>query len=662
MKRSSSQFTLAALSLVCILMLVGCCSTNIPVLRYITISPQSALGTVGGSVTFTALAYYSDGSIQNGTNLVTWGSTNPAVATVTLGVATPVSNGTTTITATAMGTPGASAVLTVNTLVMITVTPKNPTVPAGNSQQFDAMGTFSDGSMSDVTTLAYWSSSNLNAATIGASTGLAAVPATATSGAFTTIAAFLYGINGTTTLTVGAATPVPVSLTITTTTPKIAIGNTATYVATENWSDGTTGHAPGATVTWTSSSTATATILANVSSTNAASAAALGLVAGTSTITASEGALTPGTATLTVVTGSTHYAYVSNSGSGTIEWYTVTAGTSPYLTAPANNTLNAPKGPPTQTVVYPSGAYVYFTDTTNAVYASTVDTSTGALSLPTGTPVTGGAFSQPFGVSGDTTFVVIDPFGRFLYASDDGGGEGGGTISGWTINSDGSLTAISGSPFNANVDSPECLIIDRTGTYLYATNIAGNTISAYTINPTTGALTALSTPTFATGGTGPQLATLDPSGTHLYLADSTSNQIEGFTIGSGGTLTSLGTPTTPTPAPTTLINVVVDPSDTHIYALDAGVTNGQVYGFNLNSTGTIGSAISGMPIPAGNSPVAGIVIDPTGVLMAVENNFPNASNQYTISLYTIGTGGKLTSDTPVQTESGPLFVTFYNAP
>ena len=353
------------------------------------------------------------------------------------------------------------------------------------------------------------------------------------------------------------------------------------------------------------------------------------------------------TATLTVVVGSSHYAYVSNSLDNTIQWYSVSTTTSPYLTS--QGTLSASGPGPTQTVIHPSGQYLYYTDSATSVWVTTINSSTGAL--------TATAFPSQAGGSGHANFTVIDPYGRFLYVSDDGGGTGG-TITGFTISqTDGSLTpiALSPSPFTTNLSAPECLIIDHTGTYLYAINQLNSTISAYTIDQTSGALTPLSTPTFVTGN-GPYLGGLDPAGTHLYVANSFANTISSFSIGAGGVLGSVGADTTVTGA-TYLENLVVDPSGTHIYVLDLGTTAGQVFGFDIGSGGVIGSAISGTPVAAGDTPFAGIAIDPTGTLLAVENNYGN-----NISLYTIGSAGTLTVDTPVNTGTGPLFVTLYNAP
>jgi hypothetical protein len=98
------------------------------------------------------------------------------------------------------------------TLASIAVTPANPTVVVGQSQQFTATGTFSDGTKQDITVSVVWASSNTESATItagGLATGV-------TGGTNTTISATKAqgntNIVGSTTLTV---TSVPFVLTIT---------------------------------------------------------------------------------------------------------------------------------------------------------------------------------------------------------------------------------------------------------------------------------------------------------------------------------------------------------------------------------------------------------------------------------------------------------------
>ena len=85
------------------------------------------------------------------------------------------------------------------TLTSIAVTPANPTILVGATQQFTATGTYSDGSTQNVTSQATWTSSSTAAATINAS-GLA----TAVSAGSTTIRAALNGVTGSSTATVTA--------------------------------------------------------------------------------------------------------------------------------------------------------------------------------------------------------------------------------------------------------------------------------------------------------------------------------------------------------------------------------------------------------------------------------------------------------------------------
>src|SRR3974377_1640845 len=184
MRRIPSQLALVATAFACMLALVAC-GSSAPVLQYVTITPVAGVaqalvgsGSCGGdTVNFTASAYYSDGSIKDGTSLVTWGSSNTTVATISVGgVATAVSPGTTTITASAAGTPGASSNLTVTAASASTVAispspaPPLPLGPATNptTQQYRLTGTFGSGGTEDLTTAATWASSNTGVATIGA--------------------------------------------------------------------------------------------------------------------------------------------------------------------------------------------------------------------------------------------------------------------------------------------------------------------------------------------------------------------------------------------------------------------------------------------------------------------------------------------------------------
>jgi plastocyanin len=104
---------------------------------------------------------------------------------------------------TASGMSGTIIVSSVGNPTSIAVTPSNPTIAAGSTEQFMAMGAFPDGSMQDLTNQVTWAAATSSVATIS-STGLA----TGVANGSTSITASLNGVVGSTTLTV-AGTPTP---------------------------------------------------------------------------------------------------------------------------------------------------------------------------------------------------------------------------------------------------------------------------------------------------------------------------------------------------------------------------------------------------------------------------------------------------------------------
>src|SRR5207245_2271935 len=129
-------------------------------------------------------------------------------------------------------------------------TPANPSVPAGSTQQFAATGTYSDGSMQNVTGGLTWASSNTAVATISGSGLASAVAAGAT-----TISAKQGSVSNSTTMTVLALQ----SITITPANPSLFVGSTLQFTATGKYSDGSTRNLT-ASATWSSSKTIVATI------------------------------------------------------------------------------------------------------------------------------------------------------------------------------------------------------------------------------------------------------------------------------------------------------------------------------------------------------------------------------------------------------------------
>jgi len=101
----------------------GSAMLTVPALLSIAVTPTSPSISGTNTLQFTATGTYSDSTTQNLTNLVTWASSAPGVATIgtTTGLAAGVAPGTTTISAT-LGAVTGNMVLTVNSA------PANPMV------------------------------------------------------------------------------------------------------------------------------------------------------------------------------------------------------------------------------------------------------------------------------------------------------------------------------------------------------------------------------------------------------------------------------------------------------------------------------------------------------------------------------------------------------
>jgi 6-phosphogluconolactonase (cycloisomerase 2 family) len=720
MIRKPGRLALSGIALVCAAILIAC-SDSTPRLQFVTVAPisgeiyvsggpgagvkgalrhaprpalQQPRGTTGrrsaaipppvtatcGSLQYAATALFSDGSTKDASSTATWSSSNTSVAVVSAtGLASGIGLGTANIGATFSGVSATSEPLLVDQLNSITVSPSSATVPLGSSAQFTAIGnfTFASGGTSnlDVSSQVTWASSNTAVATVD-NTGNAT--AVSPGGPINITATSCDGLTvGTATLTVGA--PAATSLVVTPATITISTGTTTLFTAMEMLSNGTTQPIPpGTVVNWTSSASGVATITPNSTpNSDPNTAVALGVTAASTpiTITATESTSGfTGTAALTVRAATARFAFIGNIqgggalGGGSISVYSVDVTQTTPVTQMTGSPFTANN--PQQVLIHPSGDLMYYINASSRIITEIITPSTGSFApppLPARLPSTAG--------SGGANHGVIDPLGRFIYVIDDGSNPASPTptIYGYSIAQTGSpttngvLTGITGlTPYpdpTLTLSSPTWVMTDRAGLYLYVVNSGNNTISEYSITQTgasAGTLTPIGTiPT----GSSPFIGTTDVNG-HVFVANSGDNTVSVFSIGSNGVLTQVpqtgGSNFTVTGA-TAVANVLTDPTGKYLYVLDSTTTAtppSHVFAFNLNSaTGVIGAQI-GTPQLTGNNPV-GMAIDPTGALLAVDNNFDS-----TISLFTVSTStGAVTPTSPptVPSDTNPQFVVFYTA-
>ena len=247
--------------------------------------------------------------------------------------------------------------------------------------------------------------------------------------------------------------------------------------------------------------------------------------------------VTAGTSPVSVtIDPSGKYVYVANSGSANVSQYTIGVGGA--LTAMVTPTVAAGTSPRSITVD-PSGKFAYVANWGTGTSASTIS----QYSIGTGGVLT--ALTPGTAVAGvSTSYVTVDPSGKFAYAANLGNGTGTGTVSQYTIGANGALTAMV-SPTVAAITNPNALTVDPSGNYVYVVNAGGSSITQYTIGAS-GALTAMTSPTVSTG-LSPVSVTVDPSGQYAYVANSGNNvsasTVSQYSIGVGGALTGLATAT-----------------------------------------------------------------------------------------------------------------------
>ena len=656
----------------------------------IGVTPAAPTIAKGSTQQFVATGVYTDNSMQVLTNTATWASSVPAVATISnsapFGLATGLTAGATVITATVGAVVSTPVTLTVTpaTLVSIAITPVNPSIAKGLTQQFSAIGTYSDATTQDVTATATWTSATPATATISnlaGSNGLATsvAPGTtvirAASGAVTSNAQ---------TLTVTAAALV--SIAVTPAAPSIAKGTVQQFVATGTYTDATT-QVLTTTATWASATVATATI----SNTAPNKGKATSVAVGTTVITAAQGGITSPGVTLTVtpadlvsiaVTPAAPHIFVNNTlqftATGTYTdattqvltttttWASATMATATISNAAGTNGLATALAVGTTSITAASTAMSGAVITSPAVtltvsateYAYAVNFIEGTISqytvgvngvLAPMTPATLPTGVNPYAFD-------IDPSHHFLYVVNNLNGAGGNSVTEFTIAANGSLTAVA--PNVATGSTPNGITVDPSGTHAYVANFGDGTVSQYTITPTTGVLVPMTPATVSSGtaGSEPASVTINAARGVAYVPNYGDGTVAVFSISPTTGALTLNNLLTVTVGATTQVDLVLlDPTGAFAYVSSPG-TGGVNKVFQYSVSQTTGGLT---PLAPASVTLAG---DPHSITLGVLPGgggapylyAPQLSNQ-SVARFSIGNTGllSLAATTTVAAGSGP---------
>ncbi|HWG48387.1 MAG TPA: MBG domain-containing protein, partial [Candidatus Acidoferrales bacterium] len=388
-------------------------------------------------------------------------------------------------------------------------------------------------------------------------------------------------------------------------------------------------------------------------------------------------------------------ATLSDGGTGKLTNYTVTINPGTLTINPAPLTVSADNASKLFGTVNPPLNGV-ITGIKNADPITATFSTTATATSPVGTyPITP-ALADPAGKLGNYTVTSNNgtltvnpaPTANFLFVNNQAAT--GNSINGYSVAVNGTLTALASSPTltgglgaNAACSSVNRLVLSAGNNLLFVSNGGDQTISAFSIDPTSGALTPAAGSPFASGLTldacnGISLAAT-PDG--QFLMASSNGQIKTFSIGAGGVLTAVSTASNPaTPNSSMKISAngqflaVSNGTSVSVYTingdgslaavagspfaetgtatlagLDFSSTSGLLYGAEASATGAFADAwtvgANGALSAVSGSPFSDTNLNSNVVLLSPADGFLFASNSGSanVSSYTVGLGGVLSS-------------------
>jgi 6-phosphogluconolactonase len=245
-------------------------------------------------------------------------------------------------------------------------------------------------------------------------------------------------------------------------------------------------------------------------------------------------------------------AYVANWGDGGSNYTGFTLNGGGRLRPLAASTVPLPDGSEPGDVLFNStGTNLLGVRVNTSLIDSFAVGRDGRLEAAPGSPfVAQGA--GPFG----SEFRPTNPFQVFV--SNAHNGAGNGTVSAFDVATDGSLSAVDGSPF-PSLQTAACWVeISHDGQFLFAVNTGSDSISRYAI-AFDGSLTLLGSTPLGGGVSTPFDARLAPDGETLWVLDTGSATVSGLAV-SGGSLAELSSSPTSLPAGATAVGIVVTSS------------------------------------------------------------------------------------------------------
>lgn len=272
-----------------------------------------------------------------------------------------------------------------------------------------------------------------------------------------------------------------------------------------------------------------------------------------------------------------------------------------------------------------------------AILVYTVNQTDGTLA-----PASVGPF--PLG-NGAGTPGQMAAFGNIFYVA-----SSTGSIFAFTVNADGSLTSVVGSPFAAGAVASHLAVISSSAVsntnFLYAANSddPSGSISAFSITTNGGLVPVPGSPFPTLSGAGPE--GFYSGGKFLYVALKNANAVAAFAIANDGSLT----PITGSPFPAGRGTFSLNGSGGFLFATNN--LDGTISSYSMDPASGILTPVAGSPFPG--TVTVGDTTSLNGKLLV-----PNASSNSIDVFLTVGLNGAVSPITgsPFQTGASPVALT-----
>jgi 6-phosphogluconolactonase len=206
--------------------------------------------------------------------------------------------------------------------------------------------------------------------------------------------------------------------------------------------------------------------------------------------------------------------------------------------------------------------------------------------------------------------VLISPDGRRLIGTRVGPGSGPSFLDAFRIGADGRLTAAPNSPFPAQRIGPFGSAFSPTnGNQLFVSNAhdgaGAGSVSAYDV-ASDGTLTAIGGSPFADNQTAPCWVAISPDGNSLFAVNTAVPSVSRYAVAADGTLGLVGSTPFASPSGLRPFDAAISPDGAFLYVVDAGAA--KVSAFAVDGTSITEIAGSPIAIPGGGAPF-GMVVD-----------------------------------------------------